>query len=82
MHSEHYHVSKEAADAINEARASGGRVVAVGTTSVRTLETVARPDGTIAPRARGGQAYSYIPDTPFAQSTPWLRTFIFLSRLW
>jgi len=49
MHSEHYHVSKEAADAINEARASGGRVVAVGTTSVRTLETVARPDGTIAP---------------------------------
>lgn len=42
MHAEYYIISKEAADAINEARAKGGRVVAVGTTSTRTLETAAR----------------------------------------
>ena len=41
MHSEWYSLGKEAAEAINRARASGGRIVAVGTTSVRVLETVA-----------------------------------------
>ena len=40
IHSEYYHVSKDAADAINEVRASGGNIICVGTTSVRTLETV------------------------------------------
>lgn len=49
MHSEHYHVSTEAADAINRARSGGGRIVAVGTTTVRTLETVAEPNGMIMP---------------------------------
>lgn len=39
MHSEHYWVSQEAADLINEAKASGHRVIAVGTTSCRTLES-------------------------------------------
>lgn len=39
MHSEHYWVSQEAADIINEAKASGHRVIAVGTTSCRTLES-------------------------------------------
>lgn len=48
MHVEHYEVSAEAAQAINAARAGGGRCVCVGTTSVRTLETVAGEDGTIA----------------------------------
>lgn len=47
MHSEHFHVSAKAAESINRARKAGGRVVAVGTTTVRTLETVAEPDGTI-----------------------------------
>lgn len=42
MHEEYYSVSQEAADTINEARANGGRVIAVGTTSARTLETAAR----------------------------------------
>jgi len=42
MHEEYYEVSAEAADRINTAKASGRRVVAVGTTSARTLETAAR----------------------------------------
>ena len=41
MHAEFYRVSKETADMINEVKASGGKIVAVGTTSTRTLETVA-----------------------------------------
>lgn len=45
MHTEHYEVSQEAADIINETRKSGGRIIAVGTTSVRTLETVAEENG-------------------------------------
>ncbi len=49
MHSEYYEVSKEAADRINAARKSGGRVICVGTTSVRTLETVADENGIIHP---------------------------------
>lgn len=40
MHTEYYELSQEAADIINETRASGGRVISVGTTSTRTLETV------------------------------------------
>ncbi|MBY6276778.1 tRNA preQ1(34) S-adenosylmethionine ribosyltransferase-isomerase QueA [Symbiobacterium thermophilum] len=49
MHSEFYHVSPEAAAGINAVRKGGGRLVAVGTTSVRTLETVADEDGTVRP---------------------------------
>ncbi|MBO5320428.1 MAG: tRNA preQ1(34) S-adenosylmethionine ribosyltransferase-isomerase QueA [Ruminococcus sp.] len=41
MHSEHYYLPKETADLINETKAKGGRVIAVGTTSCRTLESVA-----------------------------------------
>ena len=40
MHSEHYMMSKETADLINQTKAAGGRVIAVGTTSCRTLESV------------------------------------------
>ena len=47
MHSEYYEVSEEAATAINRAKAEGRRVICVGTTSVRTLETVANSDGTV-----------------------------------
>ena len=39
MHSEHYHLPKETADLINETKRNGGRVIAVGTTSCRTLES-------------------------------------------
>lgn len=51
MHAEVYRVPEEAARTIDAARASGGRLWAVGTTVVRTLETVVRPDGTVPPAA-------------------------------
>ena len=41
MHSEYFEVTREAADRVNAARARGGRIIAVGTTSVRTLESAA-----------------------------------------
>lgn len=41
MHSEHYYLPKETADLINQTRSNGGRVIAVGTTTCRTLESVA-----------------------------------------
>lgn len=47
MHSEYYEVTPEAAETINQARKQGGRIIAVGTTSVRTLETVADEKGII-----------------------------------
>ncbi|WP_287388490.1 tRNA preQ1(34) S-adenosylmethionine ribosyltransferase-isomerase QueA [Lachnospira sp.] len=47
MHSEFYMVSQEAADIINETKKNGGRVISVGTTSTRTIESVANEDGTV-----------------------------------
>lgn len=47
MHSEYYEVSREAADKINHAKQSGHRVICVGTTSTRTLESAAAEDGTV-----------------------------------
>ena len=47
MHSEHYHLPRETADLINETKRRGGRVIAVGTTSCRTLESVATFAGEI-----------------------------------
>ena len=49
MHSEFYQVTKEAADKINAARRNGGRIVCIGTTSVRTLETAADEKGIVHP---------------------------------
>lgn len=45
MHSEHYHIPKETADAINETKKNGSRVIAVGTTCCRTLESVMTSQG-------------------------------------
>ncbi len=45
MHSEYYQVDREAAEKINLAKASGGRVICVGTTSCRTVESAAGEDG-------------------------------------
>ena len=59
MHSEFYRVTQEAADAINKARAAGGRIIAVGTTAVRTLETVAADDGTMSAAEGWTQKYIY-----------------------
>ena len=47
MHSEYFSVSEDSAKVINERRKKGGRVICVGTTSTRTLESVALDDGTI-----------------------------------
>ena len=50
MHSEYYNVSKETAEMIEATKKAGKRVIAVGTTSIRTLETVARDnDGHVVP---------------------------------
>jgi S-adenosylmethionine:tRNA ribosyltransferase-isomerase len=49
MHSEWGSVSRATAEALNAARAKGGRIVAVGTTSLRLLESAAADDGTIQP---------------------------------
>lgn len=49
MHSEYYEVTQEAADKINRAKATGHRVVCVGTTSCRTVESAALLDGTMKP---------------------------------
>lgn len=51
MHAEWGEVTEATADALNQVRASGGRIVAVGTTSLRLLETAARDDGTLTPFA-------------------------------
>ena len=47
MHTEFFSVSEESARIINERKARGGRLICVGTTSCRTIESVAREDGTI-----------------------------------
>ncbi len=47
MHSEYYQISKEAAEMINNTKKNGGRVISVGTTSTRTLESAAAEDGTL-----------------------------------
>lgn len=47
MHSEYYSVSAQAAQSINEAKAAGGRIFSVGTTSTRVLETACGEDGLI-----------------------------------
>ena len=49
MHSEFYQIEEEAAEKINTAKANGKRVIAVGTTSCRTIESPAKEDGTITP---------------------------------
>lgn len=59
MHSEFYRVPAETARHINEARANGGRIIAVGTTSVRTLETVADENGFLREAEGWTQKYIY-----------------------
>lgn len=49
MHSEYYEITQEACDKINRAKKEGHRVIAVGTTSCRVLESKSEADGTIAP---------------------------------
>lgn len=59
MHDEYYVVNKEACDKINNAKSNGGRVIAVGTTSVRTLESVMWKLGKIEPCADSTNIFIY-----------------------
>lgn len=59
MHSEYYEVTSEAADLINKTRQEGGRIIAVGTTSTRTLETVADENGFVKPCGGWTQIFIY-----------------------
>lgn len=56
MHSEHYHLSEETAEKINRTKADGGRVIAVGTTSCRTLESMPLENGLV----KAGDGYTDI----------------------
>lgn len=56
MHSEYYQISEETAQIINETKKNGGRIICVGTTSTRVIESVAREDGTVA----AGSGYTNI----------------------
>lgn len=60
MHSEYYECSEQSADIINSARAAGGRIIAVGTTSCRTLESIADDEG----RVHAGRGWTSIFITP------------------
>ena len=59
MHSEYYEVTPEAAAAVNAAKASGGRVVSVGTTSCRVLETASDETGALRPGSGWTDIYIY-----------------------
>ena len=59
MHSEYYIISKEACDVINKTKREGKRVIAVGTTSCRVLESATGDDGIIYPRAEETKIFIY-----------------------
>ena len=59
MHSEFYMVDEKDAAMINETRTSGGRVIAVGTTSTRTLETVTDDNGVVHAGSGWTQIFIY-----------------------
>ena len=61
MHSEFYNITEENADIINSTKKSGGRVISVGTTSTRVLETVASPDGMLKPSSGWTDIFIYPP---------------------
>ncbi len=59
MHSEFYQVTEEAAEQINRAKAEGRRVICVGTTSCRTVESAAGPDGRVLPGCGDTEIFIY-----------------------
>lgn len=61
MHSEYYEISEEAAERINKAKAEGRRVIAVGTTSVRTLESAADEKGFVKAVKANTEIFLYPP---------------------
>ncbi len=61
MHSEYYEVDEKAAEIINRAKREGRRIIAVGTTSVRTLESVADENGFLKPCKGNTEIFIYPP---------------------
>lgn len=59
MHSEFYCIEQDAADMINETKANGGRVISVGTTSTRTLESAADENGHLTARSGWTEIFIY-----------------------
>ena len=61
MHSEYYEIGERSAEIINRAKAEGRRIIAVGTTSVRTLESAADENGLIKPCHGNTEIFIYPP---------------------
>lgn len=59
MHSEYYQISSEAAERINGTKAAGGRVICVGTTACRTLESAADDSGRVRPGSGNTEIFIY-----------------------
>ena len=59
MHSEYYELSSDVADLVNETKDKGKKVIAVGTTSVRTLESSSDEDGLVKPRSGFTEIFIY-----------------------
>ena len=59
MHSEYYQVTEEAANTINETKKNGGRVICVGTTSCRTVESAADEQGMVQPSCDNTEIFIY-----------------------
>lgn len=59
MHSEYYQVTEEAANTINETKRNGGRVICVGTTSCRTVESAADEQGMVQPGCDNTEIFIY-----------------------
>ena len=59
MHSEYYEISEEAASLINETKKNGGRIISVGTTSTRTLESAAEEDGFVPAKSGWTEIFIY-----------------------
>ena len=59
MHSEHYKITEEACKKINSAKENGGRIIAVGTTSCRVLESIATTDGKVMPYEGDTEIFIY-----------------------
>jgi len=59
MHSELCMISEETAQLLNETKQCGGRIVCVGTTSCRTLESLVNDDGTFEPRSKWTDIFIY-----------------------
>ena len=66
MHSEFYHIEASEAEKINRAKRGGHRIICVGTTSCRTIESAAKPDGTLSECSGWTEIFIYLPDDHFS----------------